>query len=238
MQDATFQKMSLKPSTSTGDNIPINNNTKGDDKQPRSGLMTQSTKLLTNASGGGAPPVPTTQTPPVSSTSQQTPQQTGQTKKSEPEKAENLQSTLTSSKLTKEFRSYLRTKLDQNKSDNPDSKKMFEQWLDYVLLCEEMFGLPESQVEDKSKIIIRIGQKFLGKPPDGYNMALKNQLNRKEVINHAKSLSEKVPGLKPDEKLLRDGYEYIYSKLEQKHDLFKKTFNQTTSLQAFLCALL
>ena len=230
--------MSQTPSTSSGTSI-TNNNTK-DVKAGHVGLMTQSAKLLNNASAG-AVTMPNPSPAPSSSTTpptQPAPQASVATKKSQPEKVENLQSTLTSTKLTKEFRTFLRTKLDQNKSDNPESKKMFEQWLDFVLLCEDMFALPESQLEAKSGIIITIGQKFLGRPPDGYNMALQNQLNRKEVIAHAKSLSEKVPGLKPDEKLVKEGYEYIYSKLEQKHDLFKKSFNQTTSLHAFLCALL
>ena len=219
------------PPTSSGANI-TNNNTRDDMKQ-RSGLMAQSANLLTSA-GAVARPSPS----PSVSASQPGPRSSAPNNKSKPEKAENLQSTLISIKLTKEFRTFLRSKLDQNKSDNPASKKMFEQWLDFVLICEEMFALPESQLEARTGKFITIGEKFLGRPPDGYNMALQNQINRKEVIAHAKAPSEKVPGLKPDEKLLKDGYEYIYSKLEQKHDLFKKFFNQTTSLQAFLCALL
>jgi len=243
--------MSQELTTSAGVTTTVNNNTKDEDKNkaPRSGLMSQSAKLLTTTETVGAvamvsksappPPAPSTSSssqppPPAPSTSSSS----QPTKKSEPEKVESLELTLSSSKLSKEFRTFLRTKVDQNKSDNPDSKKMTEQWLDFILLLDELRELPESQLEAKSEIIIRIGQKFLGKPPDGYNMALSNQLNRKEVINHAKSLSEKVPGLKPDEKLLDVGYEYIYGKLEQKHDVFKKSFNKTTTLAAFLCALL
>ena len=226
--------MSHKPTTSAGPAAVTNNNTKDTDKSkaPRSGLMEQSAKLLSNKTAEAPSSTMTTTiktnpAPPSSST-----------KKSEPEKAESLEMTLGSDKLTKEFRRFLRDKLDQNKSDNPDSKKMCEQWLDFILICDQIRDKPESELEAKTELVIKIGTKFLGKPPDGYNMALSSQLNRKELINHAKSLSEKVPGLKPDVKLLDVGYEYIHSKLEQKHDIFKKSFNKTTTLQAFLCALL
>ena len=238
--------MSHKPSTSAGPAaVTENNNTKDTDKgkAPRSGLMEQSAKLLTNKTGEAAG-VSSKTNPATSSSTMTTTIRTNpatpssSAKKSEPEKVESLEMTLGSSKLTKEFRKFLRDKLDQNKSDNPDSKKMCEQWLDFILICDQIRAKPESEVEAKTELVIKIGTKFLGKPPDGYNMALSNQLNRKELINHAKSLSEKVPGLQPDVKLLDVGYEYILSKLEQKHDIFKKSFNKTTTLQAFLCALL
>ena len=156
----------------------------------------------------------------------------------EPEMVTNLPLTLQSDKLRAQFRVFLRTKLDQNKSDNLEHKKMFEQWLDYVLICKQVFELPETDIETKTNLMITIGSKFLSKPPDGYNLALKSQLNRKELANHCHALAEKVPDLSPDQDLLKDGYEFIFGKLEQKHDIFKKTYVPTTTLAALLCSVL
>jgi len=148
----------------------------------------------------------------------------------------DLRQTLSESVVLSEFRTFLRTKFDRNKSDNPEFKKSGEQWLDFVMVCEQVFDLPESEVDPKINIMIRVGTQFLGKPPDGYNMALKNQLNRKELISHCQSLAIKSC-LVPDESLLRDGYEYVWAKLEQKHDLFKKTARPVTRLAMLLCSL-
>ena len=113
---------------------------------------------------------------------------------------------------------------------------MSEQWLDFVIICEKVFELPEDKREEKIFLMVEIWHKFLDKPPEGYNMALQNQLNRKELINHCKNLSESITD-EPDDSLLRDGYEYIFSKLDQKHDVFKKTQRPVTTLAAFMCAL-
>ena len=149
-----------------------------------------------------------------------------------------LKVTLLNTKLRDKFRTFLRVKLDQNKSDNPEHKKMFEQWLEFVLICDNIFELPETEVETRTGLMIQIGTKFLGKPPDGYNLALKSQINRKELQNHCKSLEEKVPNVSPDQELLKDGYEFIFSKLDQKHDIFRKTYVPTTTLAALVCAVL
>lgn len=150
----------------------------------------------------------------------------------------DLRQTLNDSKLMLEFRLFLRTNpiLDKNRSDDPEYKKKNEQWLDFVIICEQVFELPEDENERKINLMVEIGKKFFGRPPDGYNMALQNQLNRKELILHCKSLSERVTN-EPDVSLLRDGYEYVYGKLDQKHDLFKKTYKPTTRLAALMCAL-
>jgi len=148
----------------------------------------------------------------------------------------DLRQTLSDSKLVVEFRLFLRTKIDRNRSDDPDYKKMSEQWLDFAINCEKVFELPEDENEKKINFMVEIGAKFLGKPPDGYNMALQNQLNRKELINHCRNLSEGVTN-EPDTSLLRDGYEYVCGKLDQKHDVFRKTYRPPTRLAALMCAL-
>jgi len=148
----------------------------------------------------------------------------------------DLRQTLTDVKLMLQFRLFLRTKIDRNKSGDPEYKKMAEQWLDFVTICEQVFELPEAEIDAKIHLMVEIGEKFLGKPPDSYNMALKNQLNRKELINHCINLSARVTS-EPDDSLLRDGYEYVWGKLEQKHDVFRKTCRPTTKLAALMCVL-
>jgi len=148
----------------------------------------------------------------------------------------DLRHTLASVKLLQEFRLFLRIKFDRNKSGDPEYKKMGEQWLDFVRTCEEVFELPEEDKHRTIDLMVEIGSQYLGKPPDGYNMALQNQLNRKELILHCKALAEKV-STDPDTSLLRDGYEYVFTKLEQKHDIFRKSYRPTTMLAALVCAL-
>ena len=166
------------------------------------------------------------------------PSSNNKTMEPDPETVTELKVTLLNTKLRDKFRTFLRLKLDQNKSDNPEHKKMFEQWLEFVLICDNIFELPETEVETRTGLMIQIGTKFLGKPPDGYNLALKSQINRKELQNHCKSLKEKVPNVSPDQELLKDGYEFIFSKLDQKHDIFRKTYVPTTTLAALVCAVL
>ena len=139
----------------------------------------------------------------------------------------NLRETLANNRMMVMFRQFLRTKIDSNKSDDPDKKKTSEQWLDFVIICENVFEQPEDQTQRKRNLMVEIGEKFLEKPPAGYNMALQNQLNRKELVCHCYNLS-KGTIQKPDDSLLRSGYEYVYGKLDQKHDLFRKTFKPTT----------
>ena len=138
----------------------------------------------------------------------------------------NLRETLANNRLMLMFRQFLRTKIDSNKSDDPDKKKTSEQWLDFVIICENVFEQPEDQTELKINLMVEIGEKFLENPPAGYNMALQNQLNRKELVCHCHNLS-KGTIQKPDDSLLRSGYEYVYGKLDQEHDLFRKTFKPT-----------
>jgi len=203
-----------------------------------------STTIPTASSHPSKPSVPvsspvSTQTvsSPSSSSSSKLPAKSSKKTTMEPETVIDLKQTLISDKLCGEFRTYLR-KLDQNKSDDLTHKKMMEQWMDYVQLCDKIFELPETELETKTSLMIQIGEKFLAKPPDGYNIALKSQINRKELLNHCKSLAERVPDLTPNEELLKDGYTFLCGKLEQKHDLFKKQYVPTTTLAALLCSVL
>ena len=116
----------------------------------------------------------------------------------------DLKQTLIDSNLVLEYRKFLRTNpnLDKNRSDDSDYKKKNEQWLDFVIICEQVFDLPEDENERKIGLMVDIGKTFFAKPPDGYNMVLQNQLNHKELINHCKNLADGVTN-EPDHSLLR-----------------------------------
>merc|ERR1711915_142956 len=93
----------------------------------------------------------------------------------------DLKTSMCSAQLLSEFRLFLRTKIDRNRSTDSEFKKMSEQWLDFVIICEKVFELPEDKRDKKINLMVKIWQTFLEKPPEGYNMALQNQLNRKEL---------------------------------------------------------
>ena len=122
---------------------------------------------------------------------------------------------------------------------DPESKFKFEQMLDFVLECEKVFLVPENDVESQKVLLVQIVRKYLGrKNKGGYDMAMPGQVNRGKLIEHEKKLSEQDSALKPEVDLLKDPYQSVFGQLEQKHDRFKTEFNKTTTLQAFLCALL
>ena len=256
-----FQKMSQKQQTSSSSSSVADADKEKDENQnKRVGLLKQFTNLLSKsssnskseaskktstsapvaASAAGTTSPQSSSSSSVTSSATKLPPASSSTKtmEPEPESVTDLKVTLQNTVLRDKFRTFLRVKLDQNKSDNPEHKKMFEQWLEFVLICDKVFELPETEVETRTGLMIQIGSKFLGKPPDGYNMALKSQINRKELLNHCKSLEEKVPNVTPDQELLKDGYEFIFSKLDQKHDIFRKTYVPTTTLAALVCAVL
>jgi len=147
----------------------------------------------------------------------------------------DLRLTLEDPELLVNFRAFLRRRLDLNRSTNPEVKRKCEVWLDFVLLCNQIFSLAEDEEDERITLMIEVGDKFLSRPPLGYNIALANQLNRRELVQHCKNLKEKVT-LEPDTSLLRPGYEYIFSNLSKKHDVLKKSIPRTT-LHAFLCAI-
>ena len=69
----------------------------------------------------------------------------------------NLRETLANNRLMLMFRQFLRTKIDSNKSDDPDKKKTSEQWLDFVIICENVFEQPEDQTQRKRNLMVEIG---------------------------------------------------------------------------------
>jgi len=149
----------------------------------------------------------------------------------------NLPSTLDNPRLVERFREYLRVDLDRNRNTDKHVKKKMEQWLDFVIICQEIYSLEEDEVERRTRLMVEVGERFLAKPTQGYNMALNNQQSRLELERHCKKLKDGTT-LDPDTSLLRDGYKYIFDKLASKHDLFKRKMQSRTPLYALMCALL
>ena len=68
----------------------------------------------------------------------------------------DLNATLEDPEVLDAFREFLRIKLDNNKSTNIVLKKKFEQWLDYVIICNKVIENFYSQ------IIFFLNQNYLG----------------------------------------------------------------------------
>lgn len=150
----------------------------------------------------------------------------------------DLTSTLNSETLTAEFRGFIRSQLDRNKSGDPGTKLKMEVWLDLVLHCEKMFSLAESDVEERTRLMVQVGTVFLAKPPDGHNIALSGAQGRRDLIAHCEAIRIGAV-LDPDLELLRTAaYNFVWTKLEQKHDLWKKIRNPPTRLHALICSLM
>jgi len=148
----------------------------------------------------------------------------------------DIRLTLEDPDLVSRFRKFLRDDLDRNRNTDPNVKKKNEQWLDFVIICQQVFSLEEDEAEERVMLMVDIADTFLAKPTLGYNMALKSQINRKELIEHCKNLKERVI-LDPDTSLLREGYDFIFLKLTGLHDIFRKRLRPKTTLHTLICAL-
>ena len=98
--------------------------------------------------------------------------------------------TLNDKVLREQFRFYINTKIHESKTGYPNYKKMIVQWLDFIVICENLLQVPAANIQTATKLMVQIGSKYLGKHPKGYNMALKNQENRKELTRHCEELLE------------------------------------------------
>ena len=55
-----------------------------------------------------------------------------------------------------EFRKFVRLKVDNNKNADKETKKKFEQQLDYLILCKKVFDTPESDVDVKVTLMVEV----------------------------------------------------------------------------------
>ena len=143
--------------------------------------------------------------------------------------SKTLEQTLKSGCQKQDFRSFLRIKLDKNQTLDLDKKKKFEQWLDFVLICETIFKLPNSKTREKHLLMVQIGDEFFGNGSRSHKIAVTDQINRRS-LQHYKSILELESFLDS----LKKCYDYIYCKLEQKHDIFIKLYLSYNYNQFFM----
>ena len=136
------------------------------------------------------------------------------------EKPKYLDQTLQSEELKKDFRSFLRNKLDNNQDQDLNKKRKFEQWLDFIMTCETVFKLPNSESWKKPLLVDQIRKKFFSVETGCHNIAVNGQRNRRTIQNFHKSIN----GLEACVVSLKKSYDYIYCKLEQKHHIFVKVY--------------
>merc|ERR1711934_92979 len=141
----------------------------------------------------------------------------------------NLSGTLANSILCQEFRDYLILL----ESKIPIGKRKFQVWLDLVLLCQNIFSLPEADESEKRKLMVQVGKDYLPR------LAVSAAVAKKELQQHCKALeSDEGSSMPVDLALLRRAvFESIWQQLEAKHDAWRASRAQPTRLQQ-LCALL
>jgi len=146
----------------------------------------------------------------------------------------NLDGTLANCILCREFRDYLIL------LDSKIPKPKFQVWLDLVLLCQSIFSLPEAEESERRKLMIQVGQVYLAGPPEGHKVALPGAAARRQLEQHCHTLeSTEGNSVQADLGLLRKAaFEFVWQKLEEKHDAWRTARAQPTRLQALLCALL
>merc|ERR1712130_513004 len=145
----------------------------------------------------------------------------------------NLSGTLAHCILRQEFRDYLIL------LDSKIPKPKFQVWLDLVLLCDRIFSLPEAEESEKRKLMVQVGKVYLAGPPEGHRVALPGASGRKQLEQHCQALESDESKLMPADLALlrRAAFEFVWQKLEEKHDAWKASRAQPTRLQ-LLCALL
>lgn len=138
--------------------------------------------------------------------------------------------------LRQEFRKFLREnpRMDNNKSQDPATKMKMEVWLELLLHCQQLFSLPESEEQRRKSLMAEVGTVFLAK--DGHNVALPGAQARRELVAHCSAVAREE--VTPDLELLRRAaWNFVWGKVEQKHDVWRAARGQATTL-AQLCALL
>merc|ERR1712156_461289 len=145
-----------------------------------------------------------------------------------------LDGTLANCILCQEFRDYLIL------LDSKIPKPKFQVWLNLVLLCQSIFSLPEAEESERKKLMIQVGKVYLAGPPEGHKVALPGAAARRQLEQHCQTLeSTEGNSVQADLGLLRKAaFEFVWQKLEEKHDAWRTARAQPTRLQALLCALL
>lgn len=96
-------------------------------------------------------------------------------------------------------------------------KIKYESLLDYSILCQKI--LCKSLSNEEKHILMKEVGKYLLKPPEGNNLAVRCQINRFELLKHCQQLDKHMD---INIQLLKQSYDYIYYKLVEKYNFFKQ----------------
>ena len=87
-----------------------------------------------------------------------------------------------------QFNHFLRKELDKN--ENGEDHGKFEVWLEFVKTCEQIIEHNETDLKTISELMIKMNNKFLKSPPNGFNIAFGNQKSRQRLVQHCMQLQE------------------------------------------------
>ena len=122
------------------------------------------------------------------------------------------------------FKQFLRKELDKNENENDQVKGKFEVWFEFVKTCEQIIEHNQTDLKTISELMIKMSNKFLKSPPDGFNIAFVNQKNRQKLVQHCMQLQENWKHLDPDKDLLKDGFYFIVNKLKDRYVIFNRFY--------------
>ena len=122
------------------------------------------------------------------------------------------------------FKQFLRKELDKRENKNDQDLGKFEVWFEFVKTCEQIIEHNETDLKTISELMIKMNNKFLKSPPNGFNIAFGNQTNRQRLVQHCMQLQENCGHLIPDKDMLKDGYYFIGNKLENRYVMFNRFF--------------
>ena len=122
------------------------------------------------------------------------------------------------------FKQFLRKELDKNENRNDQDLGKFEVWFEFVKTCEQIIEHNETDLKTISELMIKMNNKFLKRPPHGFNIALGNQKNRQKLVQHCTKLQETCGHMNPDKDLLKDGFYFIADKLEDRYVIFNRFY--------------
>lgn len=111
-----------------------------------------------------------------------------------------------------------------------------------MLACRDIYALPECDSaspdsEEVRRRLLQLQEDFINCPP-AQRIAVASQVALKRLGDHLRDLRASDPKLcAPSVELTRPVYEDTSRKLQQKHDLWKKTYKPAMSLNALLCLL-
>ena len=111
----------------------------------------------------------------------------------------------------------------------------FERYLEFVKVMKQVYALPHSESSQQLRMLLDIRRDYFACAPAA-RISVTSQVALRNMSGHLNELFEgKVTVVNLD--LTRAVFEDAYRKLQQKHDVFKKNYKPSMTLQTLLCLL-